>query len=198
VKRIGLFGGSFDPPHNAHLALARAARDQLALDELLLVPAGRPWQKSARRLAPAADRVAMLELAIAGEARMRVETCELQRSGASYTIDTVRELQARPECAGAEIFLVIGQDQYARFDTWHAWRELLQRVTLAVAGRAGSAPQPGAAVAAVVHHMVEIDLPPMPLSASDVRARLALGERVEEVVPPAVAGYIDRNHLYRS
>ncbi len=195
-RRIGLFGGSFDPPHNAHVALARQARDELALDELKLVPAGDPWQKTDRRITPGAQRAEMLRLATAGEPRMTVETCELQRAGPSYTIDTVRELQAREP--GAAWFLVIGQDQYARLHTWHEWQALLGLVTLAVAGRAGVPPSPSAELAAVPHRMVPLALPPSPLSASDVRARVARGEPIETMVPPAVAGYIDRAHLYRS
>jgi nicotinate-nucleotide adenylyltransferase len=195
VPRIGLYGGSFDPPHNAHLALARVARDHLALDALKLVPAGQPWQKTGRVVASAADRLAMLKLAIAGEPGLGIEECELQRPGASYTIDTVEQLQAQA-AAGTEWFLVIGQDQYARFDTWHRWQELLARVTLAVAGRAGEPPRPSAAVAAVPHRVVPLPLPPMALSSSDVRACVARGEGIESMVPPAVARYIEQAHLY--
>ncbi|MFZ5542311.1 MAG: nicotinate-nucleotide adenylyltransferase [Pseudomonadota bacterium] len=196
VRRLGLFGGSFDPPHNAHLALARQARDQLQLDTLKLVPAGDPWQKADRRMTPGAQRAEMLRLAVAGEPRMQVEECELHRRGPSYTVDTVRELQAREP--GATWFLVIGQDQYARLHTWHEWQALLGLVTLAVAGRAGEAPLPSAEVAALPHRMLPLALPPSPLSASDVRARAARGESIETMVPPAVAGYIAQTHLYRS
>jgi nicotinate-nucleotide adenylyltransferase len=105
LRRIGLFGGSFDPVHNAHLALARQALDQLKLDELRWVPVGQAWQK-ARVLTPAAQREAMLRLAIEGEARFVLERCELQRAGPSYTLDTLRELQAATP--GSDWFLLIG------------------------------------------------------------------------------------------
>jgi len=196
--RIGLYGGSFDPPHNAHLALARQARDQLALDELRLVPAGDPWQKTGRLVAPAAERAAMLKLATAAEPRMVVDECELQRPGPTYTLDTVLALQSRPGMEGAEWFLVMGQDQYARLHTWHRWQALLGLVTLAVAGRAGELPQPSAALAALPHRWVALDLPPMALSATNVRERLARGESIENMVPAAVAGYIAQAHLYKS
>ena len=139
--KTGLFGGSFDPVHLAHLSLAHCALEQLALDRLLWLPAGRPWQKlqpgGGRGLASPVHRRAMVELMIEGEPRFAVDDSELERDGASYTIDTVRaRLAADP---AEQLFLVIGQDQYERLHTWRDWRELLARVTLAVAARAGQA-----------------------------------------------------------
>lgn len=195
MKRIGILGGSFDPVHNAHLALGRVALDTLGLDELRWVPAGLQWQKS-REMTPGHHRLAMVRLATAGEPRFVVDPCELGRPGASYTVDTVRAMQSaspRP----AEWFLVIGQDQYQRLDTWHAWRELLQRVTLAVAGRAGHEPQAGAALAAQAHRMVTLPLPAMAVSATDIRARAAAGQPIDTLVPLAVARYIAQHRLYQ-
>jgi nicotinate-nucleotide adenylyltransferase len=197
MRRIGLYGGSFDPPHDAHLALARLARDHLGLDQLRLLPTGQQWQKADGAVASAADRLAMLQLAIAGEPRMTVDDIELRRPGPSYTIDTVTALQAA-EPQPADWFLVIGQDQYGRFDTWHRWRELLPRVTLAVAARAGQPVQPPAVLAALPHRVVALPLPALPLSSSDVRARLRQGEGIDGMVPPAVARYIEHAHLYRN
>jgi nicotinate-nucleotide adenylyltransferase len=193
--RIGLFGGSFDPPHQGHLALARSALAQLGLDELRWLPAGRPWQKT-RELAPAEHRRAMVAAALASELGMRLDPRELERAGPSYTIDTVRELQA--ELPGAEWFFILGQDQYGRFDTWRDWPELLQRLTLAVAGRAGQAPQPPAALAAVPHRVVALALPRIDIAASDIRARLATAQGVATLVGDAVAGYIDQHQLYKA
>ena len=193
MKRIGLFGGSFDPVHNAHLALAKVALEHLRLDELLWVPVGQPWQKTAR-LARAADRAAMVTLAIGDEPRFRLESCELLRNGPSYTIDTVRELQAR---APGTWFLIIGQDQFANLHTWQGWQELLALVTLAVANRAGDAPQANAQVSGANGKVVELPLPPTAVSATGVRLRLALGQSIAEMVPPAVASYIDQHRLYR-
>ena len=193
VRRIGLFGGSFDPVHEAHLALARQARDELQLDELRWVPAGDPWQK-ARTLTPVAQREAMLCLAIAGEPRFVIERCELQRQGPSYTLDTVRELQAAEP--GALWFLVVGQDQYRNLHTWHGFEQLLQRVTLAVARRPGSAADADPRVRAAPQ--VALALPPMDVSATGIRARVAAGLDIAALVPPAVALYIHQKGLYRA
>ncbi len=194
VPRIGLLGGSFDPPHLAHLALGRLARQALALDELRWLPAGSPWQKAGRALAPAADRAAMLAALLDGEPGCVIDARELRRAGPTYTIDTVRELQAeRPK---ADWVLILGQDQYARFDTWRDWPELLQRLSLAVAARAGQAPRPPAALAGVPHRCVALDLPPLDIAASDIRALLAAGRPVQALVGEPVARYIDNHFLY--
>ena len=194
-KRIGLFGGSFDPVHNAHLALARQARDQLQLDELRWVPAGNPWQKR-RPMTPAAQRLAMLELAIDGEPRSVIEPCELRRQGPSYTLDTVRDLQAAvPDAAW---FLVIGQDQYHNLHTWQGFEQLLQRVTLAVAQRPDGSAQADADPRVRAAAQVVLALPPLHVSASGIRARVATGQDISALVPPAVALYIHRHGLYRA
>lgn len=192
-ERIGLFGGTFDPVHNAHVALARSALQALQLDEVRWVPTGQPWQK-ARAITPAAHREAMVRLAIADEPRFVLDRIELEREGPSYTLDTVRALQlARP---GASWFLLIGADQYANLHSWHGWQELLTRVVLAVAARPGVATPPHAEVLAHAHRVVP--LPPMDLSATDLRSRIALGQPITELVPAAVASYIDQQALYRS
>jgi nicotinate-nucleotide adenylyltransferase len=192
MKRVGLFGGSFDPVHNAHVALAQLALKELALDEVRWIPAGQPWQK-ARQLAAPQHREAMVRLAIEGEPGFVLDRCELKRQGPSFTLDTVRELQAADP--GHQWFLILGQDQYAGLHTWRDWRELLSRVTLAVANRPGVAPQPHADVQQAPHEVVA--LPMMDISSTDIRERIAKGEGISDLVPAAVARYIDQHHLYR-
>ena len=189
--RVGLFGGSFDPVHNAHVALARTALEQLRLDELRWIPVGQPWQK-ARRLASAADREAMVRLAIAGEPRFVLDRSELRRRGVSYTLDTVRELvAASPD---DERVLILGQDQYASLHTWRDWRELLGLVTLAIANRPGAVLTVNPQIAQLAHQTVL--LPMMEVSSTEVRRRIAAGESIADLVPEAVAGYIEQRRLY--
>ncbi len=190
--KIGILGGSFDPVHNAHVALARVALAELGLDELVWVPAGQPWQKP-RGLAPAEDRAAMVALAIDGEPRFTLSRIEIERTGPSYTLDTVRALQAaRP---GVHWTLVIGQDQYAAFHTWHGWQELLGLATLAIADRPDARHSVDPQVLAVPHEAVT--LPMMDVSSTDIRGRVRQGLGIADLVPIAVARYIARHHLYR-
>ena len=191
MKRVGVFGGSFDPVHNAHVALAKTALEQLELDELRWIPVGQPWQK-ARRLAAAADREAMVRLAIAGEPRFVLDRVELRRSGPTFTLDTVRELVAAEP--GHQWFLILGQDQYASLHTWHDWRELLGRVTLAIANRPGAALAVNAEIARAEHQVVR--LPMMDVSSTEVRRRVAAGESIADLVPGTVARYIGQHRLY--
>ena len=190
-KRIGLFGGTFDPVHNAHVALAKEALATLGLDELRWIPAGQPWQK-AGTLTAAEHREAMVRLVIEGEPRFSLDRRELLRNGPSYTLDTVRELQA--ELPGASFFLLIGADQYGTLHTWRGWPELLGRVTLAVANRPGFAPPVHADV--LRHPQRVVPLPMLEISSTDIRRRVAAGEVISELVPPAVARYIARHGLY--
>ena len=192
MKRVGLFGGSFDPVHDAHLALATTALQQLELDEVRWIPVGQPWQKT-RRLADAADREAMVRLAIAGEPRFVLDRSELRRRGPSFTLDTVHELIAADPAA--ERFLILGQDQYASLHTWRDWRELLGLVTLAIANRPGAALAVNTQIAKVEHKAML--LPMMDVSSTEVRRRVAAGESIAGLVPDTVARYIEQHRLYR-
>lgn len=195
-RRIGLFGGSFNPVHRAHLALARQALNELGLDELRWLPAGQPWQKP-EGLAPAEHRLAMVRLAVAdpvlGDPRHVVDDLELRRTGPSFTIDTVEALQQREP--DARWVLLIGQDQHAGLTSWHRWRDLLDRVRLAVAARPGVGRPVDPDVAARGHDT--ISLPPDDVSSTAVRTAVAQGRPVSALVPAAVAGYIESHQLYR-
>lgn len=193
MSRIGLFGGTFDPVHRAHVALAESALAALALDVVRWVPAGQPWQKAGGRVVtPAKHRVAMVQAAIAHEPRFVLDRTEVDREGPSFTLDTVRTLQAAEP--GHAWVLLIGQDQYANLHTWRDWRELLARVELAVANRPGPARPPHAEVQAHPHRMVP--LPMLDISSTQIREAARAGGDLAPMVPPEVARYIARHRLY--
>ena len=191
-------GGSFDPVHVAHVALAEVALSHLQLDEVRWIPVGVPWQK-ARQLAPAQDRIAMVRLATAHEPRFVVDPIEVDRGGPSYTIETFRTLQAHASGPTAW-FLIIGQDQYANLPTWQGWEELLQGLTLAVARRGDEQPNPSPPMRSMDYRAVALPLPALQLSSSDVRATLGQGADPLGLAPgmvsPAVARYIANHQLY--
>jgi nicotinate-nucleotide adenylyltransferase len=191
-RRAALFGGTFDPVHKAHVALARSALDDLGLERVLWVPAGRPWQK-AHRITAAEHRVAMLRLALGDEPRYAIDMIEVERAGASYTLDTVQALHARePE---TEWVLLMGRDQYAGLHTWDRWRELLALVVLAVANRPGPQPAVDPEVLRHPHRVLPLDM--LDISSTDIRQRVAAGQDISQLVPPEVARYIARHGLYR-
>lgn len=192
ARRVAIFGGSFDPPHAAHVALARTAREALALDEVRWIPAGRPWQKS-RAMTPPEQREAMVRLAIDGEPGCTLDRIEIEHTGPSVTLDTVEALSAREP--GTEWVLLIGGDQYANLHTWRGWERLLALTVLAVAQRPGERPPPDPAVLARPHRAVP--LPMLDISSTDIRARVARGDPIDGLVPPAVARYIDQHRLYK-
>lgn len=201
APRIGVFGGGFDPPHNAHVALAQAALAQLNLQELRIFPTGRAWHK-ARTLTSGSDRLAMCQAAFGALPRTVVDPREVLRDGPTYTLDTLRELQAeRPE---AQLVLIMGADQAGALPSWHGWQVILSAAIISVAHRAiqtGATARfdpkslPGLPPGA---RFESLELPAMDTSATDIRQRIARGEDVSALVPPAVARYIDQHHLYRS
>lgn len=197
--RIGVFGGAFDPPHLAHVALARTAIEQLRLDRLHIVPTGHAWHK-ARPLSEAAHRLAMAQLAFAPLEQAVIDTSELRRSGPSYTVDTLSALAAQhPQAA---LFLVIGGDQAAALPTWHRWQELFRIATIAVALRDPSTLETDKflsqfpALAPFSARIQRLRLPVMPLSATLIRERIAAGLSVADLLPEPVARYVESHHLY--
>ena len=197
TRRVGVFGGAFDPPHNAHLALAQAAVAQLRLDVLNVVPTGQAWHKP-RPLTDSAHRLAMAQLAFAGLAKVVVDDCEIRRAGPSYTIDTLRALHnAEP---GAHLLLVMGEDQAESLDRWREISAITQLAIISIARRAeitraGGRFDPKNLPNAVFQ---PLQLPLMQASATEVRARLAAGEGIDHLVPDAVARYIAKHLLYQT
>lgn len=188
--RLGIYGGAFDPPHEAHLALARVAVKQLALDELRVFPTGQAWHRSERLTAPE-DRIAMAKLAFDDLPRTVVDDRETRRAGPTYTIDTLREL--RREFPDAQLFLVMGEDQVRAFTSWHEWGEIARIATLCVALRG----QPATQLRVAGARIITLQLANMPVSATDIRERVQRGEEIASLVPATIAGYIAANHLYQ-
>ena len=195
MKRIGLLGGSFDPVHVAHIALAQNALKTLGLAEVQLIPAANPWQRAALH-ATAEQRRDMLQLAIAGHAGLVVNPIEIERGGATYTIDTLRAL---PQ--DARYVWLLGTDQLANFCTWRNWQDIASLVDLAVATRPGTELSAPPALAAHLlsqgRKLQELPFTPMPVSASEIRRRLAQGESTDGMLAAPVAAYIAAHHLYR-
>jgi nicotinate-nucleotide adenylyltransferase len=194
-RRVGLFGGTFDPVHSAHVALARAALHAFDLDEVRWIPTGQPWQKllpGGWTITDAVHREAMVRLAIEGEPRFKLSRIEIERSGPSYTLDTVQALVAAEP--NTEWVLIIGQDQYAGLHTWRDWPVLLGLVTLAVANRPGPVRQPDPEVQRFAHKAVP--LPMLDISSTAIRDDVAAAQDITRLVPPAVARYIESHGLY--
>src|SRR5512145_156066 len=209
---IGLLGGSFDPIHVGHLQLARDALAHLPLDEVRFVPAAQPWQKD--RVADAAHRAHMVERAIAHEPRCVLDMHEIERGGTTYTIDTLRALRAG-RWPDASLVLIMGSDQFERFDTWREWQGIVDLAHLAVARRAGVAARLNPTLAALWNErrcgpaelahrraggIVEFPMTAVDASATEVRAllrdRSADGDRrLAQLVPAPVLDYIRAHHL---
>ena len=192
--RVGLFGGTFDPPHRGHVAVASDVADALELDRVLWIPAGEPPHKTGDRITPARLRLEMTRAAAAADARFEVSDVEAEREGASYTVDTVRAL--RESDPDARLFLIVGTDQFSELGTWRASEELLRLVELVVMDRDGLVARdhvpdvPGADAARFVS-VRRIDV-----SSTDVRAAVRDGRDVSELVPDAVSEIIGREGLY--
>ncbi|MGE3857515.1 MAG: nicotinate-nucleotide adenylyltransferase [Dehalococcoidia bacterium] len=199
--RFGIMGGTFDPPHVAHLALAAAARDALSLDRVLFIPAGDPWLKADRTISAAADRLAMVRLAVEGLDWAEVSAMEIERNGPTYTIDTVGELvTTRP----GDWWLIIGEDSLNDLPRWHEPQHLVMRIRLAVARRDGDgAERPlisdalRAGLPGIEERVDVLPMPRMDVSATNIRSRIASGLPTEGLLPPPVRAYIDARGLYR-
>jgi nicotinate-nucleotide adenylyltransferase len=194
--RIGLFGGTFDPPHVGHVTVARDVADALSLDRMLWMPAGIPPHKPSVKVTPASLRLEMVEAAALSDARFSVSDLELMRRGPSFTVDTLRAL--RDDDAAAELFLVIGADQLRVFDTgWKDPEEILRLATLAVMDRDGEDARSVAPDLPGMEGLRHVPVTRVDLSSSAVREAVATGSDVTRMLPEAVLAVIRREGLYR-
>ncbi len=187
--RIGLFGGTFDPPHTGHLIAAQDALLLLGLDRVVFIPAALPPHKQTSDISPVQIRLALVRAAIAGDARFEVDDLEVRRGGPSYTVDTLREyLAARP---GAELFLILGEDQYQELDTWREAEAVRSLARLAVMTRAGRViEQSREGITPLIVTRVDI-------SATEIRRRVSALEPIRYLVPRPVENLIHEHRLYR-
>ena len=185
---IGLFGGSFDPVHHGHLIVGQVAFEKLGLDRLLFVPAREQPFKQGRHRGSPEQRAAMLSLAVSGTETFHVERTELDRSGPSYTVHTLQELERRE--AGSEIVLLLGADAAADLSAWHRIELIPQLARLVVFARPGSAIPTSPLITQV------IEVPAIDISATEIRRRVSRGQPIRYWVPDPVAEYIKRHRLY--
>ncbi|MCH8919251.1 MAG: nicotinate (nicotinamide) nucleotide adenylyltransferase [Chloroflexi bacterium] len=197
--RLGILGGTFDPVHRGHLALAHAACDELGLDEVLFLPAGQPWRKAGRMIASNEHRLAMLRRALEGEAAFPVSTLELERPGPSYTADTLEALRDdRPE---DELFSLLGEDALTDLPNWARPQRILELAMLAVARRADTSPKaleeterqlPG-----LGERVIWLKMSAVAVSATEIRERVRAGQPIGDLAPVTVEEYIREQGLYR-
>ena len=201
---VGVFGGTFDPIHVAHLAVAQEAAESLGLECVLFVPAGQPPHKPGLEITSSRHRLAMVELAVAGNERFAASRLELDRAGPSYTVETLEALRASRSAAGTstDLVLILSAEAFLGLMTWRDPRRVLELARFAIAPRDG---YPDAGPAYLEEHLpdladraVFLDGPRMRLSASELRDRAAAGRSLRYLVPDAVAAYIGDHGLYRT
>jgi nicotinate-nucleotide adenylyltransferase len=198
ARRLGVFGGTFDPPHYGHLALAETARVQLELDTVLFVPAGSPPHKPDAAITSPEDRVALVRAAIADNAAFAISCVDVDRPGPHYTVDMVARLREEHPEVESWHFLM-GEDSLHDLPTWHEPARLLQQVTLAVMprmGRRADIPTLEQSFPELGERLVWLDVPPVHLSATEMRHRVRSGLPLRYLVPPAVEALIHERSLY--
>lgn len=218
-SRIGLLGGTFNPIHNAHLAIARQAREMLELDRVVMIPSGDPPHKPSSGLASAKDRYEMVRLALASDPYLAISDVEVRRSGKSYSINTVRLLQ-QEYGSDTKLHFLIGLDAFLEFSTWREPETLLTLCSFVILSRPGLSfqalstlplipPLPQASLMDLdqgrtvrldvqigVQSLICLRVPPSTVSASDIRGRIARGASTANLLPPAVESYILQHHIY--
>lgn len=201
MKKIGLFGGTFDPIHNGHLHIARAFADEVGLDMVVFLPAGDPYHKDSTQTA-ARHRFAMTELAIRDDERFAVSDCDIVREGATYTFDTVQIF--RQQFPTAQLWWLLGMDSLLQLATWKKWQTLVRQVNIAVAARQGdSLNQAPRELHGWIGEALQngsfklLNTPMYDASSTDIRRRLATGQSAEQWLQRRVERYIEQHKLYQ-
>ncbi|MFC1911133.1 nicotinate-nucleotide adenylyltransferase [Chloroflexota bacterium] len=194
---IGVLGGTFDPIHVGHLIIAEEARIKLGLAEVLFVPAGQPWLKQDRDITPAAHRVEMVRRAIADNPYFELSTLEVDRSGPSYTVDTLTFLQDQ-RGSKTSLFFILGRDTLAELPLWKEPRRVIQLCRLVVPPRLGSRDlrHLEEATPGLLERVIQLDMPVIGISSSEIRQRIARGLSVRYLVPHVVEEYITEQKIY--
>ncbi len=191
MTRVGFFGGTFNPPHLAHLAAAESVRDQLKLDKILFVPAALPPHKIKANITPASQRLQMVKLAIEDNPFFDCSDIELRRKGLSYTVDTITEIKKKSEY---DLFLIMGVDLLVDFDSWKSPKRILEECTIVAMNR------PGFDLAAVDKDLLSrveiVNVPSVDISSTSIRRRVKSGRSIKYLVPPKVEEYIRANSIY--
>ena len=200
LVKLGILGGTFDPVHNGHLQIARAAYDALNLSQVLFVPAGDPPHKQGRPITEAKHRLRMLELALSCRPQFAVSTVDLDRPGPHYTVDTVALLRSSYELSNIGCYFIIGSDSLVELPTWHNPAGLLSLCKLAVIYRPGYLPdlaQLQQQLPDLPDRVVWVEMPAIPISATQIRTQLACGKTSLSAIPAPVQKYIQAHSLYR-
>ncbi len=199
--RVGVLGGTFDPVHLGHLIIAQEARDKLALDKVMFIPAGQPWLKEDTDISPAPKRLEMLELALQSNETLCVDTQELDRPGSSYTVDTISQMRERlgPR---TDIYFIIGMDALEELNRWKNPEQLAQLCYFAAMKRLGHTrldlKELEKAVPGISERVCFMDNPQVDISSSDIRRRVREALPISYLVPKEVEAYISENGLYRA
>jgi nicotinate-nucleotide adenylyltransferase len=192
ARRLGVMGGTFDPPHNGHFQIAGEVAAAKQLDRVIFIPAASPWQKS--EYSPAEDRFAMTVLGAAMDPRFVVSRIELDRKGPTYTVDTMTALSEL--CEGAELFVILGADAAINLGTWHRIEDLLESTKFLAVQRPGF--DQNELRFALASQLEVVEVSSVDISSTQIRAAVREGRSIAELVPPAVAGYIELHHLYEA
>lgn len=191
INRIGIFGGTFDPPHTAHLVIARQAKNQLNLSKVIFVPAYLPPHKSIHSTTAANTRLKMLRFLITDIPKFEISTIELHRKGISYTVDTLKTFHK--QYPNAEIVLIIGADNLAQIQSWKSPHTILDIASIAVYSRRGY----NQYIKKNRINAIHLKGPPLAISSTEVRKRIAKGLPIHHLVPPSIRKYIEEHSLYK-